>query len=316
MARPFNRNQQLENRAFLKQLRLTGNVREAARVLGVHRSTFVKRRNKHPLFAAQWDAALAVADASARAAVAANAPARAGTPRVVNVAGQLQLRRATSGRLTRAARQAFLAALSASANVRLAAAAAGFSHSAFYRLRARDPGFAREMRWAVQEGYRRLNEALLAGFLPDAHEDDAWRHNDAPELPRMTAAQALQLMYLHQKEAVLPWGAALHRRRGKGLEEALRQAQAGAQYDAMIRRRAEEDVRDGLARLAAKLGVSPHEEAPVLPDLSQVAASRADPAKGGHSDRALFGGWRLEQLTPEQRALGAARLDQRRGGKG
>src|SRR5690554_6613137 len=63
MPRPLKRRQALQNRAFLDALRRTGNVRLAARELGVHRSTFTKRRAKHPAFAAEWDAALAIAHA-------------------------------------------------------------------------------------------------------------------------------------------------------------------------------------------------------------------------------------------------------------
>lgn len=267
--RPLNRNQILQNRAFLRALRRTGNVRDAARVLGVHRSTFTKRRAKHPAFATQWDAALAVASANAHARVADSAPARVGAPRVVMSRGRLQLRRAVRGRLTRDARQAFLLALSASANIRLSAAAAGFSHSAFYRLRDRDPGFAREMRWAVQEGYARVHETLLAGFLPEAHEDDGWRHNDGPEPPVMTVEQALQLLYLHHKEAAPTWGAAMTRRRNE--PRAVHGARIRAEYAERIKREAEDTMRDSLDRLAASLAPSPHETAVVLPALDQVS---------------------------------------------
>jgi hypothetical protein len=50
-----------ENVAFLLELSRTGNVREAARRMGAHRAKFTKRRAKHPRFAAQWNAALDVA---------------------------------------------------------------------------------------------------------------------------------------------------------------------------------------------------------------------------------------------------------------
>lgn len=51
MPRPFTRAQALQNRAFLAAVRRTGNVRLAARELGVHRSTFTKRRGKDAAFA-------------------------------------------------------------------------------------------------------------------------------------------------------------------------------------------------------------------------------------------------------------------------
>ena len=63
-ARPFTRRKALQNRAFLEALRETGNPRLAARLLGVHRSTYQKRRAKSAAFARDWDAALAAAHAA------------------------------------------------------------------------------------------------------------------------------------------------------------------------------------------------------------------------------------------------------------
>ena len=267
--RALTRNQVLQNRAFLRALRLTGNVREAARVLGVHRSTFIKRRNAHPAFAAEWDAALAVASANAHARAAESAPARAGAPRVAVVRGRLQLRRAVRGRLTDAARQAFLLALSATANIRLSAAAAGFSHSAFYRLCERDPAFAREMWAALKEGYDRLELVLLERIDPCAYTHDAWQRNDAPASPPLTSAEALQLMYLHQKEARLGGDLPdVAPRRGesrfahRARLDALGRAAQAAEYERFRVREAQ--FRD--------TGVMPafQPPPPFLPDLSQI----------------------------------------------
>ncbi|MFN1208532.1 hypothetical protein ACKXGD_16360, partial [Enterococcus lactis] len=92
-----------------------------------------------------WDAALALAHARLNNA---QQPGESGTgvaeaaPHLTRLAnGRLQLRAPTRRRLTREHEQAFLAALSATANVRLSAAAAGFSHSAFYQLRNYNPAF-------------------------------------------------------------------------------------------------------------------------------------------------------------------------------
>ena len=217
MARPFTRAQALQNQAFLNALRRTGNARLSARELGVHRATFTKRRASHPAFAAEWDAALAIAHARLQ-----NPPRngegddahhggrgspqaqRSEEPQLTRRAnGRLQLRTPTRRRLDRAAEQAFLAALSATANIRLSAKAAGFSHSAFYQRRKHSPAFAREMRLALQMGYERLEMALIESYAVDSHADDAWRHNEPPPIPQMTANQALQLLYLHQKEVRL-----------------------------------------------------------------------------------------------------------------
>ncbi|QGN54786.1 hypothetical protein [Novosphingobium sp. Gsoil 351] len=138
-------------------------------------------------------------------------------PHIVRIAGgRLQLRRALPGAIDGAARQRFLAALSATANVRLAAKAAGFSHAAFYHHKRRDPAFAREWRLALAAGYDALETALLAGWSHEAYEYDHWRHNAPVPIPPMTANQALQALYLHQKEArLLAEPDALRRRRGE-----------------------------------------------------------------------------------------------------
>jgi len=61
--------------------------------------------------------------------------------------------------------------------------------------------------------------ALLAGFRPDAHTDDTWRRYEPPAIPPMTAGQALQLLYLHQKETrLLSEPPHLKRRRGESRE--------------------------------------------------------------------------------------------------
>src|SRR5437764_9879280 len=63
MSRPLTRNQALQNRAFLKLLRKTANVRLACRELGLKYGTMQDRRRKHPGFAVRWDAAVVFAQA-------------------------------------------------------------------------------------------------------------------------------------------------------------------------------------------------------------------------------------------------------------
>ena len=286
MARPLTRAQTLENVAFLKALRNTGNVREAARHIGAHRAKFTKRRAKHPAFAAEWDMALAVAHAALHEAKRAGAKPKLRTtaaspdtePQILRTAsGRLQVRRAISGRLTREAEQAFLAALSATANVRLAAAAAGFSHSAFYTRRRNNPAFAREMRMALEMGYERVEAAVIEAGLADSYRDDAWRHNDPPPVPPMTFDQAMQLLQLHQKEVRLQ-SEPPHIKRRRGESGDAHSFRLGAMYRA--RQQRERDAYD-VAEAARREGreQSPHEpEAPVLPDLSQVRPRRTGKA--------------------------------------
>jgi hypothetical protein len=221
--------------------------------------------------------------------------------------GKLQMRVAQRGKLTREAEQGFLAALSATANVRLAAAAVGAAAHAFYRRRKADPGFDREYRLALQRGYDRLEQALLESSLPGAYEHDEWRNNEPPAIPPMTASQALQLMYLHQKEArLIAEPDYLKRRRGEphavhmerlAVMAEERDRRAREAFEVVEAERwaeglppwgpAGEDVRN-------KLG---------LPDLAQVTGwSRADRAKAAHdARRALFGGWRLEEMERAMR---------------
>ena len=134
--------------------------------------------------------------------------------------GKLQLRLAHPDKLTKAAEQAFLLALSASANVRLSAAAAGASARAFYRRREQNPAFAREMRLALKMGWERLEGALIYARLPESCEDDRWRRASPPELPAMTVSQTLQLLYLHEKSVRQGWERP-HRRRRRGESEEI-----------------------------------------------------------------------------------------------
>ena len=63
MAKPLTRAQALQNRAFLRGLRRTGNVRLACREVGAKYGTMQHRRRVYPAFALRWDAALAFAQA-------------------------------------------------------------------------------------------------------------------------------------------------------------------------------------------------------------------------------------------------------------
>lgn len=307
--RRLTRSQILENRAFLKALERTGNIRLAARQIGIAYGTIQHRRRVHPSFAQQIAAALAFAQARLTGRGGAKRPAkpsyesdphrtRGGEAVVVALPdGRLQMRAAQPGKLTRACEQAFLAALSATANVRLSAAAAGASVAAFYRRRRKNPAFAREMRLALQTGYERIECALIEGWLPEAHEDDAWRHNDPPPIPAMTPNQALQLLYLHQKEArLLAEPDHIKRRRGESSD--ARSYRLAAMYRlGQERLREAFQVAEAARRAAGK--PSPFEPAPPkLPALDQVTGwSSAEPAKAPHHEGvALFGGWRIEDL--------------------
>jgi len=203
------------------------------------------------------------------------------------------------GKLTPAAEQAFLAALSVTCNVSLAAAAVGSCFNAFNRRRRKDPAFAREMRLALARGYEALEAALLESSLPGAHEHDEWRSNDPPAIPPTSANQALQLMYLHQK-AVLQLDEPDHVRRRRGESREAHSERLALMAEERARRAREEyEAAEAERRDRGEPPLGPAgEERFGLPDLAQVTGwSRADPAKAAHdSSRALFGGWRIEDM--------------------
>jgi len=293
MGRPFNRRQAKENDAFLAALRRTGNAREAARTLGITRPTMIRRRNCDAAFAAEWDAALALAHARLNAVEPVEAPEP--EPHIVRTAsGRLQLRRARRRRLDRQAEQTFLAALSATANIRLSAAAAGFAHSAFYHRRNESPAFAREMRLALAMGYERLEMAMLEAADPESYRDEAWRHNEPPPLPQLTPSEAFQLLYLHQKEVRL-LAEPRHVRRRPGESREAHSFRLSAMYAAQAQR--SRDAFD-IAEAERRARGEPHLFGPEilpLPALDQVKGwSKADPAKRQPDrERPMCGGWRI-----------------------
>lgn len=327
MAKPPTREQASENAAFLRRLRVTGNARLSARETGVAYGTMQHRRGAHPGLAVRWDAAVATAQARlherGRVAPTRAAPGdprrtEGGEPVVCHVrGGRLQIRRAHPNKLTRASEQAFLAALSATANITLAATAAGASFAAFDRRRRRNPAFAREMKLALQIGYERVEAALLESWNPASREDEAWRANEPPPTPAMTPAQALQLLYLHQKEARLSDGHAAMRPRPHESRDATSARLAHA-YIARLAQEAEDTRLATVLRNAADRARADAEtDRPPLPALDQVTGwSRADPdAVAADPARALFGGWRIGDMTEKQREVGRARRGRGRKGE-
>jgi hypothetical protein len=313
MARPFTPSQRRQNEAFLAALDRTGNVRLSAREAGVEYGTIQHRRSGHPDFASRWDIALVAAHARFHAAGGKGPPVmprRAGSAlrtaggemMVVRTrSGRLQVRPAHRGKLTRAAEQLFLQALSATCNVRLAAAAAGASPAAFYRRRRQCPAFAREFRLALEMGYTRLEAAALMAAAPQSHADDAWRDNDPPPIPPMSPDQALQLLFLHEKSVHQSWEQP-HRRRRRGESDETYRVRLMAMWAAEKAREAEDEAVRRAIELDEK---SPPPPLPPLPALDQVGGWSK--AKGGPAHDpgvALFGGWRLEQMERKLRERG------------
>jgi hypothetical protein len=198
MPRPLSRAQHAQNHAFLRELGRHGNVREACRALGIHRATLTKRRAKHPAFAAAWDAALARLAGEGTTATRAE-----GEPRIIRRGdGTLQRRRLPPGPIDRAAERRFLSALSFTASKRLAARAAGFTHSAFHQHARANPAFARDVHWALTERYDPRELALIAGVLPDDYPDDGLATDPLAAL--MMPEEALRLLFRHGSRVTLP----------------------------------------------------------------------------------------------------------------
>ena len=314
MPRPFTIAQAAQNAAFLEALARSGNARLAARGIGVAVSTMQHRRAGHAGLAAAWDAAVVAAHArfhagggkKGLAGGGAGGPAgtrdplrtEGGEPMVVRTrAGRLQVRPAHRGKLTKAAEQLFLQALSASANVRLSAAAAGASARAFYRRRQQNKAFAREMRLALETGYSRIEAAAVMAACPSSHADDAWRSNEPPPIAPMTADQALQLLYLHEKSVRQSWEQP-HRRRRRGESEEVYLARLRAMYAAEKAREAEAlAVARAIRAEDGGGGGGKPPPLPALPELGQVTGWSK--AKGGarhNPEVALFGGWRMGEM--------------------
>lgn len=316
MARPLTPLQAYQNRIFLERFALSGNVRLAAREAGVKYGTIQHRRKRHSAFAQAWEAAAVAVQARLHLAGGKRGPeaparrggnplrTRGGEPMVVRTrGGKLQIRLAHPDKLTKAAEQAFLRALSATANIRLSAAAAGASAAAFYRRRKRNPAFAREMRLALKTGWERINAALLISTLPESHQHDRWRRGEWPQLPPMTVDQAMQLLHLHEKSVHQRWEEP-HRRRRRGESDEVYSDRLQAMRRAETDLEAEEEALRRAARFEETGGWRLEDEPPppeLVPLELVTGWSRASGRAPHRKGVALFGGWRIADM---ERKLG------------
>lgn len=160
---------------FLRELARTGSVAAAADRAGIDRSSAYQLRRRNPAFAASWDRAqtAAVERIGADAGEGGASRAARGDRGALRLRGHETIRasragrpcivRAGPGRWSRAAEQAFLGELCASASVSAAAAAAGVSPQAAYARRRQWPAFAQAWDEAKAEGYERLELLLIHG---------------------------------------------------------------------------------------------------------------------------------------------------------
>ena len=106
-----------------------------------------------------------------------------------------QIIRTAGKRWSIEAEQLFLDHLSATCNVRAAAAHAGFSTVAIYKRRQREPVFARAWEAALEHGYTRLETALV-GVAGDTFEGVA--HDPDSPIPPMNARDAIAVLQLNR----------------------------------------------------------------------------------------------------------------------
>lgn len=194
-------------RAFLACLTQTGNQTLAAERACVSRSWVCLRRSSDSVFDAACRAAIAEAGKRLN-----EDPSPAPQPRTDKwryFEGVELVVRATNGRRTQIARarpgqwtgrteERFLAALAGTCNVKAACADVGKWPSGAYNQRKRRPGFGAEWSEAVDEGYVKIE----TGLVPAARNFASRRKPQGDlRIREMTAAQALQLLNMHKKEA-------------------------------------------------------------------------------------------------------------------
>jgi hypothetical protein len=184
-------------RAFLRELARSGSVQMAEEKCGICRTSAYQARKKNPAFAASWDRALATARERLAEGGAAARPglrddeiirsSKSGRPCVV---------RAGPGRWSVKAERAFLDELTATANVRAAARAAGVSTNAAYARKRLWPAFAAAWDEAKAEGFERLELLLIHAATTTLDPEPS--PEAAGEPPLMSVDQALNLYKLHR----------------------------------------------------------------------------------------------------------------------
>lgn len=107
-----------------------------------------------------------------------------------------QVIRTVGKRWSQAAESAFLEELAATANVRAAAEAAGFSTTAIYRRRMRWPGFAAAWQACLEQGYARIETQLIALATDSLRSEPV--SGAAAGGKAMSVAEAMNLLKLHR----------------------------------------------------------------------------------------------------------------------
>lgn len=230
--------------AFFKALGETGNYTIAAAHARVSRSWVTLHKTNDPAFRAACEDAVAGAAARAleRAAAGGSDKPSAkwgyidGEEMVVRAGNRRRavVARARLRQWTPRVEARFLGVLAASANVKLACEAAGLSVASAYVRRAKWPGFAERWKAALENGYVRLEFAMIEHAC-NTFEPVIEFEPDLP-MPPMGVDDALQVLRLH-RPAVRGVGRPL-RQWQKMPSEAEVRASILRKIDAIVRGRA------------------------------------------------------------------------------
>lgn len=184
--------------AFLRELARSGSVTLAAAAVGIDRSSAYQTKKRNAAFAASWERALA--RARAELGEGGRPVLRLRDDEVVRAskAGRPCVMRAGPGRWSVKSEREFLEELTASANVRAAARAAGVSAVSAYNRRRKWPAFRAAWDEAKAEGWARIELLLIhaATATLDPEPEPAAR-SEAFAGPDMTVEQALKLWFHH-----------------------------------------------------------------------------------------------------------------------
>ena len=112
--------------------------------------------------------------------------------------GKTKIVRTSGKRWSQEAEETFLEELAATCNVAAAAEACGFSDTAIYKRRMRDPGFAAAWAQALEQGYAKLEAMLIENATESLRRKPiaadrpppAVGFNDAPNLLKLHRATA------------------------------------------------------------------------------------------------------------------------------
>ncbi len=212
-------------RAFLRELARTGNVTSAARACNVDQTFPYQLRRRNAAFAASWERALVKArevlsateadprfvsssaetrrrglstslDAAARGATKSGAILRPDEIVRNSKTGQCRIIRVRQGRWSAKVEAAFLAELTATANVNAAARAAGVTPQCVYLRRKHYPAFKAEWDAAVAEGFARIETLLVCAATTTLEPEPLSAR--AHEGPEMSVDQAIKIWLTHR----------------------------------------------------------------------------------------------------------------------